>query len=277
MADFRLTVLVENAASRDDLTAEHGWSILIESDGELGLFDTGQTGAVLRNARALGIDLSRLSWIVLSHGHYDHTGGLRSVLEVVEGPVVFVHPDAFLPKLVRENGGEWREAGMAMSREEIERTGAAMRMCEGTERVGGRITATGGISRTTSFETVQERFFTIRNGCRVIDRFIDDQALVLDTKKGLVVIVGCCHAGVVNTLRHVREVTGTNAIHAVIGGMHLGAASEECIARTIDAFRESDVEIVGPAHCTGERAVQQFSGVLAGRCVQCPAGAVLEF
>jgi 7,8-dihydropterin-6-yl-methyl-4-(beta-D-ribofuranosyl)aminobenzene 5'-phosphate synthase len=277
MADFRLTVLVENTAGRSDLAAEHGWSVAIECEGGLALFDTGQTDVVTGNAKALGIDLGRLSWIVLSHGHYDHTGGLRSVLEVAKSTTVFAHPEAFLPKFVKGDSGEWRDAGMPISWEEMVKRDATPHVERGRVSVAERVTATGEISRSTSFETVHEHFFVDRDGRRVIDRFLDDQALVLDTDSGPVVVVGCSHAGVVNTLRHVADMTGKDRIHAVIGGMHLGAATEECLAQTIHAFGEYGVERIGLAHCTGEKAVREFASAFGSRCFPCPVGTVVEF
>ncbi|HEO70228.1 MAG TPA: MBL fold metallo-hydrolase [Candidatus Hydrogenedentes bacterium] len=94
---FKLTVLMENAAARPDLVAEHGWSVLVEAPGTRGLLDTGATGAVVRNAQVLGVDLAGLDWIVLSHGHYDHTGGLPDVLAEAPGARVVAHPHAFVP------------------------------------------------------------------------------------------------------------------------------------------------------------------------------------
>ena len=276
MSDFRLTVLVENDAG-EGLFPEHGWSVLIETGDGCGLFDTGQTDVVVRNARVLGADLAGISWIVLSHGHYDHTGGLKAVLEIARSPVVFAHPDALLPKYVRDGDDTWREAGMSMSREEIEKAGASLRECRGAEEVVSGITVTGEVARRTGFETVNERFFVDRDGRRVVDGFPDDQALVLDTRKGPVVILGCSHAGVVNTLRHAAKMTGADGLHAVIGGMHLGGVSEERLAGTIDAFREYEVEKIGPVHCTGAAAVKEFGRVLGERCVPCPAGTVMEF
>ena len=138
---FKLTVLVEDTSDREDIVPEHGWSVLVEHGETHGLFDTGQTDILLGNALNLDVDLSRLSWIVLSHGHYDHTGGLKSVLKVAEKPVVHAHPDAFRQKYVKEKNGTWREAGMSISRQDIERAGATVTLSKDSAHIQARITA----------------------------------------------------------------------------------------------------------------------------------------
>ncbi len=274
---FKLTVLVEDRSDRNDIFEEYGWSVLIEHGRLSGLFDTGQTDLLCKNASALGVDLSRLSWVVLSHGHYDHTGGLKGVLDVAARPVVYAHPDVFIPKYIKERNGSWREAGMSLSMKDIEQCGAEVRLGRRPTAIQAGIGATGEIPRKTSFEKVQARFFVEKDNRRVHDRFPDDQSLILETRKGIVVLLGCCHAGVVNTLRYVRKITEAKRTYAVIGGMYLGAASRERIRRTTHAFLEYDVSKIGLAHCTGRKAEKEFMSVLGERCFLCPAGTVLEF
>ena len=271
MSEVRITVLVENEATAE-LGAEHGWAALVEAGGKRGLFDTGESGLVVRNARALGVDLGSLDWIALSHGHYDHTGGLRAVLAQAGDVTVHAHPEALGEKLVRDLAGQWREAGMSVGRDEarFECSPEPVALAEG-------VTLTGEVPRVTDYETVPDRFVTERDGRRVHDEFPDDQALILATEGGLVVVLGCAHAGVVNTVLHAREITGEERVRGVLGGMHLVSAPPERIEKTIAAFREWEPELVGPAHCTGEEAVGAFRDAFGERCVACPGGTVLEF
>ena len=190
MADVKITIIVENRSGRADLGAEHGWSVLVETGGVTGLFDTGASDLVARNAARLGVDLSALSWVALSHGHYDHAGGLGAVLDAANGVDVYAHPEAFLPKHVYETDGTWRYAGMALSREDVEARGGRVHLAAGPVELPGGATLTGEVPRETDYETVPARFQVDRDGERVRDSFPDDQALVMRTDTGLVVLLG---------------------------------------------------------------------------------------
>lgn len=275
--NVRLTVLVENNADPASLGSEHGWSVLVETDDSRGLFDTGQSGLVVDNASALDVDLRELEWIVLSHGHYDHTGGLEAVLTEAAPVTVYCHPEAFPMKFVREGDGRYREAGMELSRQVISKKGADLKVIPGAAKIGKGLTTTGEIPRVTNFEPIPERFFLARDGERVPDQFRDDQAMVFSCEQGLVVLVGCAHAGVVNTIKYAIELTGIDRVYAVIGGMHLARASEKRLAQTVRAFQELEIEMVGPAHCTGQKATAQFKREFGDGCLSCPAGTRLEF
>ena len=267
---FRITVLVDDVASRSpELGSEHGLSFLVERGGAAGLFDTGQSDLVVRNARALGIDLVRLSWIVLSHGHYDHTGGLPAVLAEAKDVRLYAHPEAFAAKFVRGPGGAARPAGSPLGRADAEALGARILLHTGPAVVAEEITATGAISRHTDFEDVSTRFLTEQHGSLAHDTMLDDQALVLSTPEGLVILLGCAHSGVVNTLAHVWQVMGARPIRAVVGGMHLGNASPERIDRTIAALKEYNVASVGLAHCTGRAASRALEEAYGSDCFEC--------
>ncbi|HEO72555.1 MAG TPA: MBL fold metallo-hydrolase [Candidatus Hydrogenedentes bacterium] len=176
-----------------------------------------------------------------------------------------------------EPGVAWRYAGVPLSEEETRSRCAALIACRDPVELAPHIATTGEISRDTAYETIPARFFYEANGERLPDAFPDDQALVLHTGSGIVLVLGCAHAGVVNTMRHVARVTGADSFRAVLGGMHLGGASEERMAKTIEAFRDFRVERIGAAHCTGEAATQAFGDAFEGWCFGCSAGTVLEF
>ena len=272
----RLTVLVENDTARADLAAEHGLAVWIELNGRRVLFDTGQTDAVCRNALVLGIDLSRADAMVLSHGHYDHTGGLPAVLEKTGRMAVFAHPDALLPRYARNRDGSTRTIGMCGATREALLASGGIRATVTPSRIVDGLTATGAVPRLTGYEDTGGAFFRDPACCRP-DELHDDQAVFVDTPDGTVVVLGCAHAGIINTLRYVRKLTGNRPIRAVLGGTHLVSAGTERMARTVAALRELDVERLYPVHCTGEAAAARLRSEFPERVADAPAGTVLEF
>ncbi|MBN1917680.1 MAG: MBL fold metallo-hydrolase [Verrucomicrobia bacterium] len=274
---IRLTVLVEDTAGRADLQPEHGFAVWIETDDGRVLFDTGQGGALGPNAQALGIDLSTADAIVLSHGHYDHTGGLPTALSAAPEASVFTHLAAFDPKYARGEGGLARSIGMpteaahALARH----AGELIETARPTEVLPG-LFATGQVPRSTGFEDVGGPFY-LDEACTRPDPLLDDQALYFTAAEGVAIVLGCAHAGVVNTMRHVAAIAGAGTIHCVLGGMHLGGASSERIEMTARAFSDLGVARLGPAHCTGERAVTRFRSQFPDRLLPCSAGWSMDF
>jgi 7,8-dihydropterin-6-yl-methyl-4-(beta-D-ribofuranosyl)aminobenzene 5'-phosphate synthase len=274
---LHVTTLVENSVYSRGLLAEHGLSFLVEADGSRALFDTGQGKALPENARLLDVRLDSLDAVVLSHGHYDHTGGLADVLRSAGQPKVLLHPGALDGKYLRLEAPPHRKIGMPESslrqldsnRHEIVWTRTP------TEVVPG-VQATGEIPRATSFEDVGGAFYQ-DEACQQPDPLPDDQALFVDCAAGLVVILGCAHSGVVNTLDYVSRLTGRSRIHAVLGGMHLMRASAQRIAATGDALERYGVEKIAPCHCTGPQAVSYFRSRFGERVHDCPTGTGLVF
>ncbi|MBC7326898.1 MBL fold metallo-hydrolase [bacterium] len=249
----KILTLLENSVRHRGLLAEHGISFYIEFDNNKLLFDVGQSGVILRNAQSLGINLEGLSWIALSHNHYDHTGGLLPLLKYLDKkPKLFAHPDAFLrPRYIFSPNTSPRDVGNPYSLSDVEP------LCEeivlqsyGKEIVSG-IFLTGEIERKTPFEDVGDDF-RLANGDK--DPIWDDQSLVIDAPQGLMVLLGCGHSGLVNTLLKVRELFPSRPIEAVIGGFHLGSASPERLKATADALKEFGVNQVIGGHCTGWKA-----------------------
>jgi 7,8-dihydropterin-6-yl-methyl-4-(beta-D-ribofuranosyl)aminobenzene 5'-phosphate synthase len=275
--EIRITVLVENSVHTRGLKAEHGLAWHIELGSHQVLFDAGQTDLLVENAVKLGVSLDHLDAVVLSHGHYDHCGGLATVLEHSPRARLFLHPAALHSKFSLQPDGSSRAVGMQdASRAALARNQARVvetRTC--TEVVRG-LFLTGEISRSTDYEDVGGRFFLDEGGAQP-DPLTDDQALFFDTAEGLVVLLGCGHAGVVNTVRHVQQLTGNRPVHTVLGGFHLLNADAHRLERTIVALRDLGIRRLGPAHCTGMAATARFWTDFAGQCVSVAVGARLAF
>ncbi len=272
---MRLTVVVENGAERMDLITEHGLAIHIDDGREGGFFDTGAGGAVLPNARALGIDLSRTGWIALSHGHDDHCGGLSPLAGAIGSLDLYAHPAAFRSRYSHTASGEAVSSG-APGTDALPPGVRLHRVTEPTEIRPG-VLLTGEVPRTTDFEPASDRYRLGESPDAPVDPFGDDMALVLDTSGGKVVLLGCAHAGVVNTLRHVRALTDAAPLRAVIGGFHLTHASEERIRRTVAELRALGVERLSGLHCTGQTALRIFREAFGDRIVPMAAGSTLSF
>ena len=253
-----------DALSKPQLRAEHGVSMLVttyeEDKKDSFLFDTGVTiDGVLHNMDVLEIKGNELHAVVLSHGHTDHTRGLMGFIKRYGRPRVpiVLHPDAYLKrKNVQPDGHESEH--IPPSRRDLEAEDVEIiEEREPTMVIGGRALVTGQISRTTPFEKGSPAQVAWIDGKWQPDPWIhDDQAIVLNVKnRGLVVLTGCGHAGVVNTLKCARELTGVNQVHAVIGGFHLtGPTFEPIIIPTIQALKEFNPSVIVPQHCTGWKA-----------------------
>lgn len=271
-----VTILVENSVNIAGLRAEHGCSVLIRHGARKLLFDTGQSDLVLHNARRMGLVLDDLEAVVLSHGHYDHTGGIAD-LATSPHTKIYAHPSAFTPKFVGNPDGTTRFIGLAPGSLQALRSvqNRVVWTSNPTEVLPGFF-VTGEIPRTNQFEDTGGRFF-LDAGCRRPDPLLDDQALYFETQRGLVVILGCAHAGVVNTLEYIRALTGNRPIHTIIGGMHLGSTGPERIEATLEAFRSWAPKHLAPGHCTGIQAITQIMSAFPGRCTTCPVGTSWSF
>lgn len=273
MTDRTITVLVEDTVGRRGLLAEHGLAFWIELGGKRVLFDTGQGMVLGDNARRLGIRLEEADAIVLSHGHYDHTGGLGDVLRLARGAPVYAHPAAGKPKYARNPDGTGRDIGMP-DRDEA-RDQAAFVWVEGPIEVFEGLMLTGPVPRATDFEDTGGAFFK-DSACTEPDDLADDQAAFVETGNGTCVILGCAHAGIINTLHYVRTLTGNRSIHTVVGGMHLLNASPFRMSRTVDELRRLELQRLLPCHCTGLAATARLWSEFPYGCAACPVGTVLD-
>lgn len=275
MRNLRITVLVENTASGEGLIAEHGLSVWMETAQGRYLFDTGQGSALGHNTDRLGIPLERTDAVILSHGHYDHTGGLHRVLGVKDRPTIYAHPAAFEHKYARDIDGSSREIGMPPQAKDPARSTADIRWVRVPTKISNGLFITGPVPRGNDYEDTGGPFFADA-GCLTPDELPDDQAVFLDTPVGIVVVLGCAHAGVINTLQYIKGLTGNSRIRAVMGGMHLLAAGRDRMDKTIAGLKDLAVQELFPAHCTGRDAVERLYREFPQRCFPFSSGTVLK-
>lgn len=284
--ELRLIVLIEDSVETEDeskrqLIAKHGLSFVVEAKVDdvkvCILMDTGPSSeALLNNVDVIGVNLRKIDAVVLSHGHYDHTDGLIGALQSTSKRVpVLAHPKAFNPKFVVKP--KLRFIGSAFTLSAVENAGGVLILASNPVKITDGITTTGEIQHTTTYEKVSG-FLTVEEGRFIEDSIVDDQALVISLKnKGLVVITGCAHAGVVNTVRYARKIMETEKVYAVLGGFHLINADDERIQATVTDLAKFNPEFVGPCHCTGEKATRKLKKAFGDKCQPLKTGDVLRF
>jgi 7,8-dihydropterin-6-yl-methyl-4-(beta-D-ribofuranosyl)aminobenzene 5'-phosphate synthase len=273
---LRITILSENTvAPAPDILGEHGFAVLIETETDSFLFDTGQGRCILHNAACLKKDLTKISAIFLSHGHFDHTGGLAQVLQIRGAVPVYGHPGIFVERFAEIKKGEsktYRSIGIPASRTKLEALGARFVFNTAfTEIVPGRY-LTGEAPRKTPFEKNDARLVVLREGAYEQDTIPDDQSLVLASARGLVVILGCAHSGIINTLNHIAAHLPGQKIHTVIGGTHMGYLDASQAATTIAQLKSFSIDRIGVSHCTGTGPALQLQQAFGERFFFANAG-----
>ncbi len=275
----KLTILCENCvekASPYGLLGEYGFSCLVETTSGTYLFDTGGGLTIINNADRLGVDLRRLDGIILSHGHFDHTGGLKLVLEKTGPVAVYAHPGLFSRRF-SSHGGPLRNIGIAWNQAELETLGADFLLSRDPVEIAENLLLSGRIPRTNPHETGDPRLvIEVAHGKHDSDPLEDDLSLFLRTDKGLVLLLGCAHAGLINIIDHAIRMTGEKRIHAIVGGTHLMFSGEAQLKATMDRLQSENVTHIGASHCTGRNGALALAARFGGRFFSASVGASLE-
>ncbi len=250
-------VLVDDLCGKSGLTAEHGLSVLLETPRGTILMDTGQGGALLHNAGALGVDLERVDHIVLSHGHYDHTWGLPFLLHRIGRRPLWAHPDFMTPRY-RMKEGKTRFIGSHLALEAVD-----FHPVEGLKEI-----LDGVWAMTVPREERDADLTPLDCGLRIPcdegtepDPFDDDLSLVVKGRRGLSVITGCAHSGIVNIMDRASRLFETKRFGLVMGGMHLSGQTDRFVREILGILQERfTIDRLRPCHCTGPRAFAAMSG-----------------
>jgi 7,8-dihydropterin-6-yl-methyl-4-(beta-D-ribofuranosyl)aminobenzene 5'-phosphate synthase len=275
----KITVLCENTVlSTAPLIGEHGLSFLIEDGDDVTLFDTGQGLGIINNMKKMRKDIKSIKRIILSHGHYDHTGGLMPVLREYGGSIpVYLNVSAFNEKSAIQPDGGMAPIGMRYSRDEYEKNGAVFHEISDLAAITDSITSLSGIKHGSNWHSWDTRLKQRSGSDMMDDPFEDDLSLLLETPKGPVALLGCAHAGIIEILAEFSRRMGIKKFHAVIGGTHLGNAPENYVVKAINAVRDYDVDIIGVSHCTGFKVAMRFANEFPDRFANASVGSVFEF
>lgn len=262
--EINLGILVNNIVGESHFLAEHGLSILVQiREGEKKedhLLDCGKSSStLLHNIAAYGIELANLSLktIILSHGHYDHTGGLKGFLENTSQRIPIIgHPDVFAQRISYVGG--FRTISCPFNQSEIREAGGELLLTRDSVKINDYLMVTGEVPRKNKFEK-NPHFRKITNNHWLDDEVDDDLSIIIDVnQESFFLLCGCCHAGLINTLERVKKLTGKTKCYGVMGGLHLVGASQERIDFTIAELKKWNPEVIIPLHCSGREAMYQL-------------------
>ena len=273
---IKATIVSENCVFHlPGAVAEHGLSIFLETDRGNYLLDTGQGKAVVNNVLVLGLDLGTIKGIIISHHHWDHTGGLGPVLDLKGAVDIYAHPD-FFKESYSVSGDTVRYIGVPYPRALLEAKGATFKFSAAFRQIEPGLWLTGEVPRRTAYELGDKKQVVKSGKGYVKDDIMDDQSVVVETEKGLFIILGCCHSGIINTLSYIVEKMGRRHIYAAIGGTHLGPVSKEQQEKSIEALKTFDIERLGVSHCTGQMMSARLAAEFGERFFFCNVGTVVE-
>jgi 7,8-dihydropterin-6-yl-methyl-4-(beta-D-ribofuranosyl)aminobenzene 5'-phosphate synthase len=252
-----IIILCDNSVDTRGLIAEHGLSMLLERSGRQMLFDAGQTASAMHNASALGIIFYNPT-IILSHGHYDYTGGVRSFLRIFPGVNIIAHPDVFTERFtITGPARQVQSVGIPISREELDRCSVRLDLQKEPKEVIEGIWTTGQINRLIPEDEAITGLFLDTGGC-IVDHVPDDMAVVVEGAQKSILLLGCARAGVRNTIAHAEKITD-KPLDGVIGGMHLVNTKEAQIRELATFLKEREITYIAASHCTGSKAVEILS------------------
>jgi 7,8-dihydropterin-6-yl-methyl-4-(beta-D-ribofuranosyl)aminobenzene 5'-phosphate synthase len=256
--EIEIITLVENLAYQQGTKGEHGLSFLVRTGGKQILFDTGQSDLLVHNAQKMNVDLAVVDAVVISHGHYDHTGGLPAFFELNDHAPVWIKAKAFDVKMSKSTG---IPRFIGLTPEVADRYSSRFKLVSEVTEIAPGLKIVPEIGNFYGFEQPSQSML-VKHGKELrADLFEDELFMVFEHQDGLVVFAGCAHRGIGNICRSAMELTGQQCISLVVGGTHLKGASKGRVTKTVKAFQELDVNEFGLCHCTGVRAFNEFANV----------------
>ena len=274
---LKITTLIENELSRDEnLNAEHGISLYIEVDDKKILFDTGQSGNFIKNAERLNIDLKDLDYVIISHSHYDHSGGFKNLVEEYDTNFKLFIGEDFFKEKHSLSGDIYRYVGSPFKIDYLKEKDIETEYIKDIKQLTENSLIITDFIRNPEYENTNEAMFIKEGKDFVLDDFADEIALVIDTDKGLVVTVGCSHPGIVNMLDTIIKSTGKD-IYALIGGTHLMKEDDEKINKIIDYLKEKEIKQIGACHCTGKQGETMLSQQMEEEFFSNNTGDILKY
>lgn len=269
---MKFRILMENKTDGPGYVAEHGLSVYIEAQGKRLLFDAGPSPLFVQNARAMGIDLEQVEAVVISHGHYDHTGGIPRFCEINKTAPIYIHEGAFYETYGMENGEmEKITCGIRWTEQERSRVEPRIVRTSGVTWLSENIAISGTIPQETP--SLTEPFFRkLEDGSYEPDPMDHEQILAIREPEGLYVFSGCSHKGVLPAVHYARQLFRGERIAALLAGMHLYNAEADVRKKVVDSLMEEDMDLVMPVHCTGMNAICDLKTALGDKCVVATVG-----
>ncbi|WP_070109213.1 MBL fold metallo-hydrolase [Clostridium acetireducens] len=276
--NLKITTLIENNPSiNSKLHNEHGLSLYIEIDKTKILFDTGQSGDFIENAQLLKVDLSKLNYVLLSHGHYDHSGGFRKFVDKFKKPYKLILGKGFFnSKYKTTKEGNYKYIGNAFDEEFVNQNNIPIKYIEeDVAYITKDIMIFSNFEKYNDFESISKIFKIKQNDNYIPDNFHDEIVLGVKSDKGLIIILGCSHIGIVNILETIMERTNM-PIYAVVGGTHLVGCDELRLNNTIKFLKEKHIKVLGLSHCTGENAMEEIKEQFGKKFVYNNTGNIIK-
>lgn len=276
---MKITTLIENnQGKRSDLHSEHGLSVHIKVDGKNILFDTGQSGNFIDNAKKLDVDLKNLDYVIISHGHYDHSGGFERLIKEINPEIkLYLGNGFFNKKYGLESDENYKYIGNPFDEKFLKENNIATKyVTEDMLNITENLLVFTNFNRNKEYENTNQTLYLKEKGQFKKDMFLDEISLGLKTKEGLFLIVGCAHPGIVNILDTIIQRTNMD-IHGLIGGTHLIKEDEFKINKIIDYLKEKDIKMIGACHCTGKQGETMLSQQLEENFINNNTGHILKF